>query len=109
MSLELVNTFATLGTFLVIAATAIAAIVPVRHMRGSNQIVALNELRETTETAGFRAAQLFPDRAVFEVARPTARPPPRRSAAAEVAFEIVAWVVRWAEPASLAGGLVGRT
>jgi hypothetical protein len=28
-------------------------------MRGSNQIVALNELRETTETAEFRAAQLF--------------------------------------------------
>ena len=59
MSLELVNTFATLGTFSVIAATAIAAIVQLRHMRGSNQIVALNELRETTETAEFRAAQLF--------------------------------------------------
>ena len=46
MSTELVNTFATLGTFVVIAATAIAAIVQLRHMRGSNQIVALNELRE---------------------------------------------------------------
>ena len=46
MSSELVNTFATLGTFVVIAATAIAAIVQLRHMRGSNQIVALNELRE---------------------------------------------------------------
>ena len=59
MSLELVNTVATLGTFLVITATAIAAIVQLRHMRGSNQIVALNELRETTETAEFREAQLF--------------------------------------------------
>ena len=59
MSLELVNTVGTLGTFLVIAATAIAAIVQLRHMRGSNQIVALNELRETTETAEFGAAQLF--------------------------------------------------
>jgi hypothetical protein len=28
---------------------------------------------------------------------------------AEVAFEIVAWVIRWAEPASLAGGIVGGT
>lgn len=36
MSLELVNTFATLGTFLVIAATATAAIVQLRHARGSN-------------------------------------------------------------------------
>jgi hypothetical protein len=70
MSLELVNTFATLGTFSVIAATAIAAIVQLRHMRGSNQIVALNELRETTETAEFRAAQLFVQtRAIFEAAR----------------------------------------
>ena len=59
MSLELVNTLATLGTFLVIAATAIAAIAQLRHMRGSNHIVALNELRETTETAEFREAQLF--------------------------------------------------
>jgi hypothetical protein len=59
MSLELVNTFATLGTFLVIAATAIAAIVQLRHMRGSNQITALNELRETRETPSFIAANQF--------------------------------------------------
>ena len=38
MSLELVNTIATLGTFLVIAATAVAAIVQLRHARCSNQI-----------------------------------------------------------------------
>ena len=56
MSRELVNTFATLGTFVVIAATAIAAIVQLRHMRGSNQIVALNELREARETPEFQAA-----------------------------------------------------
>ena len=59
MSLELVNTFATLGTFVVIAATAIAAIVQLRHMRGSNHIAALNELRETMETSDFRAAVDF--------------------------------------------------
>ena len=56
MSLELVNTFATLGTFLVIAATAIAALVQLRHMRGSNQIAVLNELRETKETLEFEEA-----------------------------------------------------
>jgi hypothetical protein len=59
MSLEFVNTFATLGTFVVIAATAIAAIVQLRHMRGSNQITALNELRETMETPDFQAASHF--------------------------------------------------
>jgi Domain of unknown function (DUF4760) len=59
MSLELVNTLATFGTFLVIAATAIAAIVQLRHARSSNHIAALNELRETMETPQFQAAQHF--------------------------------------------------
>jgi hypothetical protein len=59
MSLELWNTFATFGTFLVISATAIAAIAQLRHARGSNQIAAINELRETSERAEFRAAQRF--------------------------------------------------
>ncbi len=59
MSLELINTLATLGTFLVIGATATAAIVQLRHMRGSNQIVALNELRESYESAEFSAAAQF--------------------------------------------------
>jgi hypothetical protein len=59
MSLELVNTLATFGTFIVIAATAIAAIVQLRHARSSNHIAALNELRETQETPEFLAAQHF--------------------------------------------------
>jgi len=59
MSLELVNTLATFGTFLVIAATAIAAVVQLRHARGSNHIAALNELRETSETPEFQAANQF--------------------------------------------------
>jgi hypothetical protein len=59
MSLELVNTLATFGTFFVIAATAIAAIVQLRHARSSNHIAALNELRETMESADFQAAQHF--------------------------------------------------
>jgi hypothetical protein len=59
MSLELVNTLATFGTFVVIAATAIAAIVQLRHARSSNQIVALNEIRETMETPEFIAARHF--------------------------------------------------
>ncbi|MBV8374417.1 MAG: DUF4760 domain-containing protein [Candidatus Eremiobacteraeota bacterium] len=59
MSLELINTLATFGTFLVIAATAIAAVVQLRHARSSNHIAALNELRETMETPGFQSAQHF--------------------------------------------------
>ena len=59
MSLELVNTLATFGTFVVIAATAIAAIVQLRHARSSNQIVALNELREMMEAPEFVAAFEF--------------------------------------------------
>lgn len=59
MSLELANTLATFGTFVVIAATAIAAILQLRHVRSSNQIAALNELRETTETPEFLEASHF--------------------------------------------------
>jgi hypothetical protein len=58
MSIELANTLATFGTFVVIAATAIAAIVQLRHARSSNHIAALNELRETMESPAFQAAQL---------------------------------------------------
>jgi len=49
MSLELVNTLAT----------AIAAIVQLRHARSSNQIVALNELRESLETTRFSESLRF--------------------------------------------------
>lgn len=59
MSLELVNAIATLGTFLVIAATAIVAVVQLSHARSSNLIAALNELRETTEAPEFHAARHF--------------------------------------------------
>ena len=49
MSLELVNTIATCATFVVIAATAIAAMVQLRQLRASNQIAAFNELRQAYE------------------------------------------------------------
>ncbi len=48
-----------MGTFVVIAASAIAALMQLRHMRGSNQIVALTECRETLESPDFREAQRF--------------------------------------------------
>jgi hypothetical protein len=59
MSLELVNTLATFGTFLVIAATAIAALVQLRHARSSNQIAAYAELREVRDTPEIQSAQQF--------------------------------------------------
>lgn len=59
MSAEWLTAIGTLGTFVVIAASAIAALLQLRHMRGSNQIVALTECRETLESPEFREAQLF--------------------------------------------------
>jgi hypothetical protein len=41
MSLELWSTAASVGTFLVISATAIAALVQVRHIRRANQLAGL--------------------------------------------------------------------
>jgi hypothetical protein len=59
MSLELISAIAAVGTFVVIAATAVTAIIQLRHMRGSNQISALTECRETIESPEFFAARRF--------------------------------------------------
>jgi hypothetical protein len=59
VSAEWVTAIGTIGTFVVITASAIAALVQLRHMRGSNQIVALTECRETLESPEFREAQRF--------------------------------------------------
>lgn len=59
MSADWVTAIGTMGTFAVITASAIAALIQLRHMRGSNQIVALTECRETMESPEFRDAQNF--------------------------------------------------
>jgi hypothetical protein len=59
MSAEWVTAVATAGTFVVIAASAIAALLQLRHTRGSNQIVALTECRETLESEEFQNARQF--------------------------------------------------
>jgi hypothetical protein len=69
MSLELVNTLATFGTFLVIAGTAIAALVQLRHARGSNQIAALDELREAFQSQEFSDASNFLDTQLGELVK----------------------------------------
>lgn len=59
MSADWVTAIATAGTFVVIAASAIAALMQLRHMRTGNQISAYNECRETMEGAEFREALAF--------------------------------------------------
>jgi hypothetical protein len=59
VSAEWVTAIATAGTFVVIAASAVAALIQLRHMRGSNQIAALNEMRETIESQEFQRAERF--------------------------------------------------
>ncbi len=61
MSLELWNTVATFGRFVVITGTAIAATVQLRFLRRNNQIAYLNELRKTVTSEEFRAAVRFID------------------------------------------------
>lgn len=59
MSPEWLTAIGTLGTFVVIAASGAAALFQLRHMRGSNQIIALTEVRETIESPAFQAAEQF--------------------------------------------------
>ncbi len=59
MTLEAWSTLASFGTFAVIAATAIAALVQLRHTRSSNQIAVLTEVRETLESERFTQARRF--------------------------------------------------
>ena len=59
MSLEAWSTAALIGTFVVIAATAITALFQLRHMRSSNQIAAVTQMLETLESERFRQARRF--------------------------------------------------
>ena len=56
MSLELVNTFGTLLTVAIIAATAIAAMVQLRHLRAGNQINAMLSIGNQFDDKEYRAA-----------------------------------------------------
>jgi hypothetical protein len=53
MSLELLNALASAGTFIVIGATAIAAVIQLRHMRASNQLQGLLSVLARVEDANF--------------------------------------------------------
>jgi hypothetical protein len=59
VSLELWSTIASVGTFVVITATAIAAVIQLYHLRTSNQITILNDFRRAIEEPEFRSALEF--------------------------------------------------
>ena len=66
MSLELVNAIASVVTAVVIGATAIAAIIQLRHLRMNNQITALLAVQSEFDAKDFRDADVlmrkeFPD------------------------------------------------
>lgn len=54
MTLEQFNSIATFGTFLVIAATAIAALYQLRHARGANVIEAFGEIQRRYDSEEFK-------------------------------------------------------
>ena len=56
MPLELLNTFGTLTTVAIVAATAIAALVQLRHLRAGNQINAMLAIGEELGDKHFRDA-----------------------------------------------------
>jgi hypothetical protein len=56
MSLELINTFGTLTTVVIVAATATAALVQLRHLRVGNQINAMLTIGEELGAKTFRDA-----------------------------------------------------
>ena len=56
MSLEVLNTTGTLLTIIIVAATAVAALVQLRHLRAGNQITALLTIGDRFQDSGFRNA-----------------------------------------------------
>ena len=59
MPVELVNVLAQVATLVVITATAVAAIVQLRHVRTSNQIAMLSKLHDSLQSPDFVAARRF--------------------------------------------------
>ena len=55
MSYEFWTTFASIGTFVVIGATAVAAIIQLRHLRASNQLEGLLTVLARVEDPNFNA------------------------------------------------------
>ena len=59
MSPELISAIASVATFVVIAATAIAAIIQLRHLQSSNQLQAMLAINERWDTPEMSAADHY--------------------------------------------------
>ncbi len=59
MSAEYLSAYAAIGTFLVIAITAIAAVIQLRHIRGANQLTGLLHLTEAWRGDAIQQANRF--------------------------------------------------
>lgn len=59
MSAEYLSAYAAIGTFIVIAITAIAAVVQLRHIRGANQLTGLLHLTQAWGGEDVQAANRF--------------------------------------------------
>lgn len=88
MNLEVINTIAALVTVSIVAATAIAALIQLRHLRAANQIHALLaageklDSREFTDAlaimnGGLEAALANPEFREYEIAIRRRLPPPK--------------------------------
>jgi hypothetical protein len=67
MSLELLNTIASAATVVVVSATAIAALIQLRHLRVSNQINAMLQIGGSFEGAAYADAYLLVGRDLDQV------------------------------------------
>jgi hypothetical protein len=56
LSFELVNTFAAVGTFVVIGASAVAAVVQLRHMRAATELAAVLSVERDFRTSELQEA-----------------------------------------------------
>lgn len=67
MSPEWLTAIGTIGTFVVIAASAVAALLQLKHMRATNQLSAITELFEVFESPAFQDARRFVNRQLPEM------------------------------------------
>jgi hypothetical protein len=73
MTADYITALASVGTLLVITATALAAFVQLRHLRTNNVLMVLNDFRETYERPEMRAAYEALPKAVARLEDPEAR------------------------------------
>ena len=59
MTAEWLTALSSLATFIVIGASAIAALIQIRHVRNSNQIVVFNEMHHQLDSKEFQATLNF--------------------------------------------------